>query len=62
MLEEAIEDSYERLIFSSVERESRNETETAQRKAMKVFALNLKKFFFSHHGKVENMQRIGPGL
>ena len=42
-VERAIEDSYERLIFPSVEREIRNElTENAQEQAMKVFAANLK--------------------
>ncbi len=42
-VERAIEDSYERLIFPSVEREVRNElTEKAQEQAMKVFATNLK--------------------
>ncbi len=42
-VERAIDDSYERLIFPSVEREVRNElTENAQEQAMKVFAANLK--------------------
>ena len=42
-VERAIEDSYDRLIFPSVEREVRNElTEKAQEQAMKVFATNLK--------------------
>ncbi|WP_010245469.1 Tex family protein [Acetivibrio cellulolyticus] len=42
-VERAIEDSYERLIFPSVEREVRNElTDNAQEQAMKVFAANLK--------------------
>lgn len=42
-VEKAAQDSYERLIFSSVEREVRNElTEYAEEQAMKVFAANLK--------------------
>jgi uncharacterized protein len=42
-IERAAEDSYERLIFSSIEREVRNElTEKAEEQAMKVFASNLK--------------------
>ena len=42
-VERAAEDSYERLIFSSIEREVRNElTEKAEEQAMKVFASNLK--------------------
>jgi uncharacterized protein len=42
-VERAIDDSYDRLIFPSVEREVRNElTENAQEQAMKVFAANLK--------------------
>jgi uncharacterized protein len=42
-VEKAARDSYERLIFSSVEREVRNElTEYAEEQAMKVFAANLK--------------------
>jgi uncharacterized protein len=42
-VERAIDDSYDRLIFPSVEREVRNElTEKAQEQAMKVFAANLK--------------------
>ncbi len=42
-VERAIDDSYNRLIFPSVEREVRNElTEEAQEQAMKVFSANLK--------------------
>ena len=42
-VESAAQDSYERLIFSSVENEVRNElTEKAEEQAMKVFAENLK--------------------
>jgi protein Tex len=42
-VEEAVRDSYHRLIFPSVEREIRNSlTEMAEEKAMKVFAENLK--------------------
>lgn len=42
-VERAVEDSYERLIFPSVEREVRNElTELSEEQAMKVFAENLR--------------------
>jgi len=42
-VEKALADSYERLIFPSVEREVRNElTENAEEQAIKVFATNLK--------------------
>lgn len=42
-VEKAAEDSYDRLIFSSIEREVRNElTEKAEEQAMKVFASNLR--------------------
>jgi uncharacterized protein len=43
-LEEAIEDSYQRLIFPSIEREIRSQiTQEAQENAMRVFSENLKK-------------------
>lgn len=42
-VEKAVEDSYDRLIFSSIDREVRNElTDMAEEQAMKVFAENLK--------------------
>ncbi|MCX8129037.1 MAG: RNA-binding transcriptional accessory protein [Clostridia bacterium] len=42
-VEQAVEDSYERLIAPSIEREVRNElTELAEEQAMKVFAVNLR--------------------
>lgn len=42
-VEAALEDSYSRLIFPSLERDIRNQlTETAQEQAMKVFAENLR--------------------
>lgn len=42
-VEKAVEDSYERLIYSSIEREVRNElTEAAEEQAMHVFAENLR--------------------
>ncbi len=42
-VESAVEDSYSRLIFPSLERDIRNQlTETAQEQAMKVFAENLR--------------------
>jgi uncharacterized protein len=60
-VEEAIEDSYERLIFPSVEREVRNElTETAQEKAMKVFALNLKNLLLQPPVKGKTVMGLDP--
>lgn len=42
-VEDAVEDSYNRLIFPSLERDIRNQlTETAQEQAMKVFSENLR--------------------
>ncbi len=42
-VEQAVEDSYSRLIAPSIEREVRNElTENAEEQAMKVFAVNLR--------------------
>lgn len=42
-VERAVEDSYQRLLYASIENEVRNElSETAQEQAMKVFAENLR--------------------
>lgn len=60
-IEEAIKDSYERLIFPSVEREIRNElTETAQKQAMKVFALNLKNLLLQPPVKGKVVMGLDP--
>jgi uncharacterized protein len=60
-IEEAIEDSYERLIFPSVEREVRNElTDTAQEQAMKVFALNLKNLLLQPPVKGKTVMGLDP--
>ena len=60
-VEEAIVDSYERLIFPSVEREVRNElTETAQEQAMKVFALNLKNLLLQPPVKGKTVMGLDP--
>ena len=60
-VEEAMEDSYERLIFPSIEREVRNElTETAQEQAMKVFALNLKNLLLQPPVKGRTVMGVDP--
>ncbi|MDQ2084961.1 Tex family protein [Herbivorax sp. ANBcel31] len=60
-VEEALEDSYNRLIFPSVEREVRNElTETAQEQAMKVFALNLKNLLLQPPVKGRTVMGLDP--
>lgn len=55
VVDEAVRDSYSRLIAPSIEREIRGElTETAQEQAMKVFKVNLKNLLMQPpiHGKV----------
>ncbi len=60
-VEEAMEDSYERLIFPSIEREVRNElTDTAQEQAMKVFALNLKNLLLQPPVKGKTVMGVDP--
>ncbi|AUG56327.1 MAG TPA: RNA-binding transcriptional accessory protein [Ruminiclostridium sp.] len=60
-VEEAMEDSYERLIFPSIEREVRNElTDTAQEQAMKVFALNLKNLLLQPPVKGKIVMGVDP--
>ena len=45
----AIEDSYKRLIFPSIEREIRNTlTENAQERAISIFGKNVKVYYFKH--------------
>lgn len=60
-VEKALEDSYERLIFPSVEREVRSElTETAQEQAMKVFAENLKNLLLQPPVKGRTVLGLDP--
>ncbi|HHV28436.1 Tex family protein [Acetivibrio mesophilus] len=60
-VEKALTDSYERLIFPSVEREIRNElTETAQEQAMKVFAANLKNLLLQPPVKGRTVLGLDP--
>ncbi|MFZ5986532.1 MAG: Tex family protein [Bacillota bacterium] len=60
-VEKALEDSYERLIFPSVEREVRSElTETAQEQAMKVFAANLKNLLLQPPVKGRTVLGLDP--
>ncbi|TYQ15280.1 UNVERIFIED_CONTAM: uncharacterized protein Cloal_1714 [Acetivibrio alkalicellulosi] len=60
-VEMALEDSYERLIFPSVERDVRNElTELSQEQAMKVFALNLKNLLLQPPVKGRTVMGLDP--
>lgn len=60
-VERAVEDSYERLIFPSVEREVRNElTDMAEENAMKVFAENLKNLLLQPPVKGRTVLGLDP--
>lgn len=60
-VERAVEDSYERLIFPSVEREVRNElTDLAEENAMKVFAENLKNLLLQPPVKGRTVLGLDP--
>ncbi len=62
-LEESIEDSYKRLIFPSIERETRsNLTDRAEEDAIKVFALNLKPLLMQPPVKDKIVMGIDPGF
>ena len=62
-IEEAIEDGYKRLLFPSLERETRNNlTETAQEEAIKVFSLNLKPLLMQPPIKGKSVMAIDPGF
>lgn len=62
-LEEAIEDSYKRLIFPSIEREIRSGlTERAEEEAIKVFAFNLKPLLMQSPIKGKIVMGIDPGF
>ncbi len=62
-LEEALVDSYNRLIFPSIEREIRNKlTEVAEEDAIKVFALNLEPLLLQPPIKGKNVLALDPGF
>lgn len=61
LVSEAAQDSYDRLIFPSIEREIRNElTESAEEAAIKVFALNLKNLLMQPPVKGATVLGIDP--
>lgn len=63
ILADAIDDSYKRLIAPSIEREIRNElTESAQEKAIKVFAENLKQLLLQPPIKNKTVLAVDPGF
>lgn len=62
-MENAIEDGYKRLLFPSLERETRNNlTERAEEEAIKVFSLNLKPLLLQPPIKGKNVMAIDPGF
>ena len=63
LLQEAVQDSWKRLIFPSLEREFRNElTETAEEKALVVFKDNLRNLLMAQPVKGKRFLAIDPGL
>ena len=59
----AIEDSYKRLIFPSIEREIRNHlTEIAQERAISVFGQNIKSLLLQPPLKNKNVMGFDPGF
>ena len=61
-IEKAIDDSYKRLLFPSLEREIRNNlTERAEEEAIKVFAINLKPLLMQQPIKGITVMAIDPG-
>lgn len=62
-IELAIDDSYKRLLYPSIEREIRNDLkEKAEDDAIKVFALNLKPLLMQAPIKGKNVIAIDPGF
>lgn len=60
-VERAVEDSYSRLIFPSLERDIRNQlTETAQEQAMKVFSENLRNLLLQSPVKDRVVMGLDP--
>ena len=63
IVSEAIEDSYTRLLFPSLERETRNNlTERAQASAIDVFALNLEQLLLTPPLKGKMMLGVDPAF
>lgn len=63
LVREAIEDSYNRLLFPSIERETRNNlTERAQSSAIDVFALNLEQLLLTPPLKGKMMLGVDPAF
>jgi Transcriptional accessory protein len=63
LLEQAIEDSFKRLLFPSIERELRSElTQRAEEDAIKVFSLNLEPLLMQPPIKGKNILAIDPGF
>lgn len=63
LLKEAIEDSFKRLLFPSIEREIRSElTQRAEEEAIKVFALNLEPLLMQPPIKGKAILAIDPGF
>lgn len=63
LVSEAIQDSYTRLLFPSIERETRNNlTERAQASAIDVFALNLEQLLLTPPLKGKMMLGVDPAF
>lgn len=63
LLEQAIEDSFKRLLFPSIEREIRSDlTQRAEEEAIKVFALNLEPLLMQPPIKGKAILAIDPGF
>ena len=62
-IENTIKDGYKRLLFPSLERETRNNlTEMAEEEAIKVFSLNLKPLLMQSPIAGKNVMAIDPGF
>lgn len=62
-IERAVEDSYKRLLYPSIEREIRNNlTEKAEEEAINVFAINLKPLLLQPPIKGKNVMALDPGF
>ena len=63
VLEEAVEDSYKRLIAPAIEREVRNElTEKAEDGAIRVFGKNLEQLLMAAADRRQNSAWMGSGI
>jgi uncharacterized protein len=62
-VQEAVRDGYERLLFPSLERETRKElTDTAQDAAIQVFGVNLRQLLMQPPVKGHTVLAIDPGI